>query len=70
MDDFITYIDEFDQALDNIDKVLTRCQDTNLSLSNEKCKMVMTEGIVLSHDISDKGIKVDPAKLHLNPKRM
>ena len=34
MDDFTTYGDEFDQALDNLDKVLMRCQDTNLSLNN------------------------------------
>jgi hypothetical protein len=65
MDDFTTYGDEFDQALDNLDKVLTRCQDTNLSLSNEKCKMLMTERVVLGHHISDKGIKVDPAKIEV-----
>ena len=63
IDDFTTYGDEYDQALDNLDEVLTICQDTNLSLSNEKCKMLMTEGIVLGHHISDKGIKVDLAKI-------
>ena len=65
MDDFTTYGDEYDQALDNLDKMLTRCQDTNLSLSNEKCKMLVTEGIVLGHHISDKEIKVDPAKIEV-----
>lgn len=65
MDDFTTYGDEYDQALANLDKVLTRCQDTNLSLSNEKCKMLMIEGIFLGHHISDKGIKIDPTKIEV-----
>jgi hypothetical protein len=65
MDDFTVYGDDYDQALANLDKVLTRCQETNLALSNEKCKMLMTEGIVLGHHISVTGIKVDPAKIEV-----
>ena len=42
MDDFIVYGDDYDQALANLEKVLTRCQETNLALSNDKCKMLMT----------------------------
>ena len=63
MDDFTAYGDDYGQALANLDKVLTRCQETNLALSNEKCKMLMTEGIGLGHHISVTGIKVDPAKV-------
>ena len=37
----------------------------NLSLSHEKCKMLLTEGIVLGHHVSSQGIKVDPAKIEL-----
>ena len=37
----------------------------NLSRSHEKCKMLLTEGIVLEHHISSKAIKVDPAKIEV-----
>jgi len=37
----------------------------NLSLSHEKCKMLLTEGIVLGHHVSSQGIKVDPAKIEV-----
>ena len=65
MNDFTIYGDDYDQALANLDKVLTRCQETNLALSNEKCKMLMIEGIVLGHHISATGIKVDPTKIEV-----
>ena len=34
----------------------------NLSLSHEKCKMLLTEGVVLGHHVSSEGIKVDSTK--------
>jgi hypothetical protein len=34
MDDFTIYGDSFEEALKNIEKVLVRCQETNLSLSH------------------------------------
>jgi len=63
MDDFIVYGNTFQEALDNLEKVLTRCQETILALSHEKYKMLLTEGIVLGHHVSSQGIKVDPAKI-------
>ena len=63
MDDFMTYGNTFQESLDNIKKVLIRCQETNLSLSHEKCKMLLIEGIVLGHHVSSQGIKVDHAKI-------
>ena len=65
MDDFTVYGNDFKEALDNLEKVLIRCQETNLALSHEKCKMMLTEGIVLGHHISSEGIKVDPAKIEI-----
>ena len=38
---------------------LIQCQETNLSLSHEKFKMLLTEGIVLGHHVSSQGIKVE-----------
>jgi hypothetical protein len=60
MDDFIVYGDTFQEVLNNLEKVLIRCQETNFSLNNEKCNMLHTEGVVLGHHISLAGIQVDP----------
>jgi hypothetical protein len=65
MDDFTVYGDTFGEALDNLQKVLTRCWETNLALSNEKCFLMFTEGIVLGHHVSFAGIKVDPTKIEV-----
>ena len=46
----------FDESLKNLEKVLKSCKKTNLSLSTEKCHMMMHKGIVLGHFISATGI--------------
>jgi hypothetical protein len=63
MDDFTVYGNTYQEALDNLEKVLIKCQEMNLSLSHEKCKMLLTEGVVLGHHVSSEGIKFDPARL-------
>jgi hypothetical protein len=63
MDDFIVYGLTFEAALSNLEKVLKRCKETNLSLSREKCHVLQTEGIVLGHHMFVEGIKFDPSKL-------
>jgi len=65
MDDFIVYGNTFEEALENLEKVLKRCKETNLSLSHEKCFMMFTEGIVLGHHISRDGIKVEKSKVEV-----
>nr|GEX29641.1 reverse transcriptase domain-containing protein [Tanacetum cinerariifolium] len=49
--------------LSHLDKMLKRCEDTNLCLNWEKSHFMVKEGIVLGHKISKKGIKVDKAKV-------
>ncbi|KAL1555252.1 hypothetical protein AAHA92_15718 [Salvia divinorum] len=63
MDDFTVYGDSFDACLHHLDKVLERCQAKSLVLKFEKCHFMVTEGIVLGHIVSEKGIQVDPAKV-------
>ncbi|GKA13091.1 putative nucleotidyltransferase, ribonuclease H [Tanacetum coccineum] len=63
MDDFLVFGNFFDQCLNNLDKMLGRCEDTNLVLNWEKCNFMVKEGIVLGHKISGKGIEVDKAKI-------
>jgi len=56
MDDFTPYGDDFESALQALEKVLQRCIATRLYLSHEKCHMMMTEGLILGHYISVFGI--------------
>ena len=65
MDDFTPYGDDFEQALQTLEKVLERCIATRLCLSHKKCHMMMTEGLILSHYISAAGIQVDLAKIQV-----
>ena len=63
MDDFSVYGTSFDDCLSNLDRVLQRCEETNIVLNWEKCHFMVNEGIVLGHKISQKGIEVDNAKV-------
>ncbi|GJZ80494.1 reverse transcriptase domain-containing protein [Tanacetum coccineum] len=63
MDDFLVFRDSFDSCLSNLEKMLKRCEDTNLVLNWEKCHFMCREGIVLGHKISKSGIEVDRAKV-------
>ncbi|CAN6465458.1 unnamed protein product [Victoria cruziana] len=63
MDDFLIYGSSFDNYLQKIERVLIRCEETNLVLSWEKSHFMVREGIVLRHVISERGIEVDKAKI-------
>ncbi|GJT65955.1 reverse transcriptase domain-containing protein [Tanacetum coccineum] len=52
MDDFSVFGDSFSSCLSHLDKMLQRCEDTNLVLNWEKCHFMVKEGIVLGHKIS------------------
>ncbi|XP_055961016.1 uncharacterized protein LOC126672590 [Mercurialis annua] len=47
MDDFSVFEDSFEMCLNNLERVLTRCEETNLVLNWEKCHFMVEEGIVL-----------------------
>ena len=64
-DDFSVYGTSFHHCLYNHNKVLQRCEETNLVLNWEKCHFMVNKGIVVGHKISDRGIEVDKAKLKL-----
>ncbi|GJT14645.1 hypothetical protein Tco_0861687 [Tanacetum coccineum] len=63
MDAFSVFGDSFSSCLSHLDKMLKRCEDTNLVLNWEKCHFMVKEGIVLGHKISKSGIEVDKAKV-------
>ncbi|GJX45792.1 hypothetical protein Tco_0262468 [Tanacetum coccineum] len=61
--DFLSLWDSFHlHCLSHLDKMLKRCEDTNLVLNWEKCHFMVKEGIALGHKISKSGIEVDKTK--------
>ena len=65
MDDIIVYGGSFEECLINLETVLHRCIEKNLVLKWEKCHFMVSQGIVLGHIISEKGIEVDKEKIDL-----
>nr|GEW59926.1 hypothetical protein [Tanacetum cinerariifolium] len=63
MDDFSMFGDLFDSCLNNLEKMLIRCKQAHLVLNWEKCHFMVTEGIVLGHKVSRKGLKVDKERI-------
>eukprot|EP00253_Pinus_taeda_P001691 PITA_01691 len=63
MDDFTPYGGDFEEVLSNLGKVLHKCIEMNLSLSPEKCELLMIAWTVLGHSISQQGLQVDPNKI-------
>jgi hypothetical protein len=59
MDDFFVYGKTFDDCLENLDKVLQRCEEKHLVLNWEKCHFIVIEDIVLGNLVSEHGIEVD-----------
>ena len=64
-DDFSVFGSSFDNCLDNLQKILKRCEEKKLVLNWEKCHFMVTQGVVLGHVISVDGIQVDKAKINL-----
>ncbi|GJS48364.1 reverse transcriptase domain-containing protein [Tanacetum coccineum] len=67
MDDFSVFGSSFSTCLTHLEKMLKRCEDTNLALNWEKSHFMVKEGIVLGHKISKSGIEVDQLRLTLSP---
>ena len=65
MDDFSVYGSSFDDCLSNLDRVLQRCEETNLVLNWEKCHFMVNEGIVLWHKFMKEALKLIKPKLML-----
>ncbi|GKC66447.1 reverse transcriptase domain-containing protein, partial [Tanacetum coccineum] len=63
MDDFVVFDNSFNCCLANLDRMLVRCEETNLVLNWEKCHFIIKEGIVLGHKISGARIEVDRARI-------
>nr|GEV55663.1 reverse transcriptase domain-containing protein [Tanacetum cinerariifolium] len=65
MDDFSVFGNSFQTCHSHLEKMLKRCEDTNLCLNWEKSHFMVKEGIVLGHKISKNRIEVDEAKVEI-----
>nr|GEU39193.1 reverse transcriptase domain-containing protein [Tanacetum cinerariifolium] len=65
MDDFSVFGNSFQSCLSNLEKMLKRCEDTNLYLNWKRSHFMVKEGIVLGHKISKEWIEVDKAKVNV-----
>nr|GEW71881.1 reverse transcriptase domain-containing protein [Tanacetum cinerariifolium] len=63
MDDFSVFRNSFQNCLSHLEKMLMRCEDTNLCLNWEKSHFMVKKGIVLGYKISKNGIEVDKSKV-------
>lgn len=64
MDDFSVFgKTSFDVCLGNLEKVLARCEDTNLVFNWEKYHFLVREGIVLRHKVCKSVLEVDKTKV-------
>ena len=65
MDDITIYGGSFEECLINLQTVLHKCIEKNMVLNWEKCHFMVSQGIILGHIISEKGIEFDKAKIDL-----
>jgi hypothetical protein len=65
MDDFTIYGKTFNDCLENLDRVLQRCEEEHLVLNWEKCHFMVRERIVLGHKVPECGIEVDRANIEV-----
>nr|GEV77108.1 reverse transcriptase domain-containing protein [Tanacetum cinerariifolium] len=70
MDDFLVFGNSSGTCLSHLDKMLQRCEESNLCLNWEKSHFMVKEGIVLSHKISKNVIEVEAKALLTNNARV
>nr|GEX03113.1 reverse transcriptase domain-containing protein [Tanacetum cinerariifolium] len=63
MDDVSVFGNSFQSCLSHLERMLKRCEDTNLCLNWENSHFMVKEGIVLGHKISNQEIGADKAKV-------
>nr|GEX41685.1 DNA-directed DNA polymerase [Tanacetum cinerariifolium] len=63
LSDIKVFGNSFQTCLSHLERMLKRCEDTNLCLNWEKSHFMVKEGIVLGNKISKEGIEVDKAKV-------
>ena len=63
LDDIITFGKSFDEAVENLEKVLDRLRTAGLKLKPKKCELFSKSVSFLGHIISDDGVATEPEKI-------
>ena len=63
MDEFMVYGNNFEEALQDLEIILKWCQETNISLSHEKCKILLTGGISFDTILLQRELELIQPKL-------
>ena len=61
--DDITFGKNFEEAVENLKRVLDRLRDAGLKLKPKKCELFAKSVVFLGHIISDEGVSTDPEKI-------
>ena len=65
IDDIIVFSETFQTHLDDLQSVFNRLRTNNLVLRPDKCSFCCDKMTFLGHEISNEGIRADPAKIEI-----
>ena len=63
LDDITIFSKRREEHAFHIKQIFERCQKYGISLNPKKCVFVVTEGKLLGHVVSKKGISIDPKRI-------
>ena len=63
LDDIIVFSKTFDEHLENLRVIFERLREVNLKLNPKKCNLLCRKVAFLGHEVLEKGIATDPAKV-------
>ncbi len=63
LDDLLVHVRDFDQAVHNLQEVLTAIRNARLRLNTAKCNLLTCQMQFLGHMVSKSGVATDPTKV-------
>ncbi|MBW0531350.1 hypothetical protein O181_071065 [Austropuccinia psidii MF-1] len=63
LDDTIIYSETWEDQVQNMDQVLSKCTPSNLKISLKKCNFDQQELLALGHKVSDLSLEIDQSKV-------
>ena len=62
IDDFLVWGTSQEEHDEQLEAVLKRCEEINLTLNKEKCQFRVPEVTYIGHILNSKGVQPDPEK--------
>ena len=63
LDDIMIFSKRREEHAFHLRQIFERCRKYGISLNPKKCVFVVTEGKLLGHVVSKKGISIDPERI-------